>query len=160
HSGQACTSIYGTGTAPSLEGFIRGAGTGWRPVPTTRAPIFEPSATVNGAAYPVPVLEGLWRPGRAGGPRGTTPIGLLTGTAGLAGLAQAGHRTSPSYSRPIPRSVIGLAWCALRFEGVIVRINDVGGVQGFGPIEVDEPEEPFHYEWESRVFALVRTVLP
>jgi nitrile hydratase len=24
---------------------------------------------------------------------------------------------------------------------------------------VDEPEEPFHYEWESRVFALVRTLL-
>jgi nitrile hydratase len=43
---------------------------------------------------------------------------------------------------------------------VVVRINDVGGLQGFGPVEVDEPEEPFHYEWESRVFALVRTVLP
>jgi nitrile hydratase len=43
---------------------------------------------------------------------------------------------------------------------VIVRINDVGGLQGFGPVEVDEPEEQFHYEWESRVFALVRTVLP
>jgi nitrile hydratase len=41
-----------------------------------------------------------------------------------------------------------------------MRINDVGGLQGFGPVEVDEPEEQFHYEWESRVFALVRTVLP
>ena len=39
-----------------------------------------------------------------------------------------------------------------------MRINDVGGVQGFGPVEVNEPEEPFHYEWESRVFALVRTL--
>ena len=35
-------------------------------------------------------------------------------------------------------------------RGVVVRINDVGGLQGFGPIEVDEPEEQFHYEWESR----------
>jgi nitrile hydratase len=41
---------------------------------------------------------------------------------------------------------------------VTVRINDVGGLQGFGPVEVDEPEEPFHYEWESRVFALNQTV--
>jgi nitrile hydratase len=39
-----------------------------------------------------------------------------------------------------------------------VRINDVGGLQGFGPVEVDEPEEPFHYEWESRVFALNQTL--
>jgi nitrile hydratase len=42
---------------------------------------------------------------------------------------------------------------------VIVRINDVGGLQGFGPVEVDEPEEQFHYEWETRVFALARTLL-
>jgi nitrile hydratase len=42
---------------------------------------------------------------------------------------------------------------------VTVRINDVGGLQGFGPVEVDEPEEQFHYEWEARVFALVRTLL-
>lgn len=43
-------------------------------------------------------------------------------------------------------------------RGVVVRINDVGGLQGFGPIEVDEPEEQFHYEWESRVFAMARTL--
>jgi nitrile hydratase len=41
---------------------------------------------------------------------------------------------------------------------VIVRINDVGGLQGFGGVEVDEPEEQFHYEWEARVFALARTL--
>ena len=40
-----------------------------------------------------------------------------------------------------------------------MRINDVGGLQGFGPVEVDEPAEQFRYEWESRVFALVRTLL-
>ena len=46
----------------------------------------------------------------------------------------------------------------LSVEGVVVRINDVGGLQGFGPVEVDGPEEPFHYEWESRVFAMARTL--
>ena len=39
-----------------------------------------------------------------------------------------------------------------------MRINDVGGLQGFGPVEVDEPEEQFHREWEARVFALVSTL--
>ena len=39
-----------------------------------------------------------------------------------------------------------------------VRINDVGGLEGFGPVEVEEPEEQFHKEWESRVFALVSTL--
>ena len=39
-----------------------------------------------------------------------------------------------------------------------MRINDVGGLQGFGPVEVDEPEEPFHHEWEARVFVLVSAV--
>jgi nitrile hydratase subunit beta len=55
--------------------------------------------------------------------------------------------------------VSGVAWWDVGTEGVTVRINDVGGLQGFGPVEVDEPEEPFHFEWESRVFALVRTLL-
>jgi nitrile hydratase subunit beta len=57
------------------------------------------------------------------------------------------------------RCVSGVAWWDVGTEGVTVRINDVGGLQGFGPVEVDEPEEPFHFEWESRVFALVRTLL-
>ncbi len=34
------------------------------------------------------------------------------------------------------------------------RINDVGGMQGFGPVgpELDEP--PFHADWEAHVFAM------
>lgn len=39
------------------------------------------------------------------------------------------------------------------------RVNDVGGMEGFGPIAVDEPEEPFHADWESRVFALNSALL-
>lgn len=35
-----------------------------------------------------------------------------------------------------------------------MRINDVGGVEGFGTIDVDDPDEPFHADWEARVFAL------
>ncbi len=41
----------------------------------------------------------------------------------------------------------------------MARINDVGGMQGFGPIvpEVDEP--PFHADWEAHVFAMNRALL-
>ena len=35
-------------------------------------------------------------------------------------------------------------------------IHDLGGRLGFGPIDVDEPEEPFHHPWEARVMAVVR----
>jgi len=39
------------------------------------------------------------------------------------------------------------------------RLNDVGGLTGFGPIE-REPDEPlFHSEWEARVFALNRLLM-
>jgi nitrile hydratase beta subunit len=36
-------------------------------------------------------------------------------------------------------------------------IHDLGGKQGYGPIEVDEPEGPFHYEWEGREWGISRT---
>jgi nitrile hydratase subunit beta len=32
-------------------------------------------------------------------------------------------------------------------------IHDLGGRQGFGPVDVDEPEEVFHEAWEGRVWA-------
>lgn len=35
-------------------------------------------------------------------------------------------------------------------------IHDLGGRQGFGKVEVDEPEEAFHHAWEGRVFGIVR----
>lgn len=33
-------------------------------------------------------------------------------------------------------------------------IHDVGGVQGFGPLEIEADEPVFHHDWEKRVFAL------
>ena len=33
-------------------------------------------------------------------------------------------------------------------------IHDLGGKEGFGPIDVNEPEEPFHADWEGRVWAI------
>ncbi|WP_323055872.1 hypothetical protein [Lentzea sp. NEAU-D7] len=39
------------------------------------------------------------------------------------------------------------------------RINDVGGVDGFGPVveELDEP--PFHADWEAHVMAMNRALI-
>jgi nitrile hydratase len=34
------------------------------------------------------------------------------------------------------------------------RINDVGGMQGFPPIEQELDEPPFHADWEAHVFAM------
>ncbi len=35
-------------------------------------------------------------------------------------------------------------------------IHDLGGKQGFGPIDVGEKEEPFHEAWEARLLGIVR----
>jgi nitrile hydratase len=37
-------------------------------------------------------------------------------------------------------------------------IHDLGGRQGFGPVDVHEPEEPFHEPWEGRVLGMVRAM--
>jgi len=37
-------------------------------------------------------------------------------------------------------------------------IHDLGGRQGFGPVDVHEPEEPFHAPWEGRVLGMVRAM--
>jgi nitrile hydratase len=39
------------------------------------------------------------------------------------------------------------------------RINDVGGMHGFGPIERAPGEPPFAAEWEARVFAVNRLLM-
>ena len=39
------------------------------------------------------------------------------------------------------------------------RVNDVGGVQGFGPVEQELDEPPFHSDWEAHVFAMNRALL-
>jgi nitrile hydratase len=41
----------------------------------------------------------------------------------------------------------------------MARVNDVGGVEGFGPIDTTESDEPFHADWEARVYALIVTLI-
>ncbi len=41
----------------------------------------------------------------------------------------------------------------------MARINDVGGMSGFGPIDTAEDVAPFHADWEARVFAVNRTLI-
>jgi nitrile hydratase beta subunit len=36
-------------------------------------------------------------------------------------------------------------------------IHDLGGRQGYGPVDVGEPDEPFHHEWEARLLGIVRS---
>jgi nitrile hydratase subunit beta len=48
---------------------------------------------------------------------------------------------------------------AAKRKPVVTRINDVGGMQGFGPIETGDDGAPFHHEWEARVFAINRLML-
>jgi nitrile hydratase len=35
-------------------------------------------------------------------------------------------------------------------------IHDLGGREGYGPIDVGEPPEPFHAPWEARMLGIVR----
>jgi nitrile hydratase subunit beta len=37
-------------------------------------------------------------------------------------------------------------------------IHDMGGMDGFGKVEIEESEPPFHAEWEGRVMALQRSM--
>lgn len=39
------------------------------------------------------------------------------------------------------------------------RPHDIGGSREYGPIDTAEEREPFHHEWEARVFALNRLLL-
>ena len=38
-------------------------------------------------------------------------------------------------------------------------IHDLGGMQGFGPIEREENEPVFHADWERRMFALLNLTI-
>ena len=39
------------------------------------------------------------------------------------------------------------------------RINDVGGMHGFPPVEQELDEPPFHSDWEAHVFAINRALI-
>ena len=36
-------------------------------------------------------------------------------------------------------------------------IHDLGGKQGYGPIDVDEVETPFHHDWEAREWGIAQS---
>ena len=38
------------------------------------------------------------------------------------------------------------------------RVHDIGGQTGFGPVPMAEGGQPFHADWEARVFALNRVL--
>jgi len=40
----------------------------------------------------------------------------------------------------------------------VSRINDVGGMEGFPPIEPEADDAPFHADWEAHVFAMNRAL--
>ena len=39
------------------------------------------------------------------------------------------------------------------------RPHDIGGSLEFGAVDIRDDHEPFHHEWEARVFALNRALL-
>jgi nitrile hydratase subunit beta len=41
----------------------------------------------------------------------------------------------------------------------MARINDVGGMEGFGPVDTHDDGVPFHADWEARVYALNNALL-
>ena len=36
-------------------------------------------------------------------------------------------------------------------------IHDLGGKQGYGPVEVDDDESPFHHDWEAREWGIAQS---
>ncbi len=40
------------------------------------------------------------------------------------------------------------------------RFSNVGGVQGFGPVDPSDPHRPFDWVWQARVWALNNVVPP
>ncbi len=39
------------------------------------------------------------------------------------------------------------------------RVHDIGGTDGFGPIDTTEPGRPFEHEWEARVLLINRMLI-
>jgi hypothetical protein len=50
-------------------------------------------------------------------------------------------------------------WAVDEFGAVVARINDVGGIEGFGPVDASTDHVPFHADWEARVFAITSALL-
>ena len=41
----------------------------------------------------------------------------------------------------------------------MARVNDVGGTEGFGPLDLDDHPPGFGADWEARVFAMNRALI-
>ncbi len=41
----------------------------------------------------------------------------------------------------------------------MARVNDVGGMEGFGAVEQERDEPSFHSDWEAHVFAMNRALI-
>src|SRR5947199_158755 len=60
---------------------------------------------------------------------------------------------------------MGLSWGYIRPPsrgrriGGMDGVHDLGGMQGFGPVEVEADEPVFHDEWEGRTFGLAGAAL-
>jgi nitrile hydratase subunit beta len=52
-----------------------------------------------------------------------------------------------------------IAGAARAMIGAMARMNDVGGMEGFGPVDTDEDGVAFHADWEARVYALNTALL-
>src|SRR5262245_22366439 len=55
----------------------------------------------------------------------------------------------------IPRLPAGADACEGR--RAMNGIHDMGGLHGFGPVEVEADEPVFHEQWEARVFGMVQS---
>lgn len=51
-----------------------------------------------------------------------------------------------------------MAGCG-RYGRSVSRVNDVGGLTGFGDISTEDGEGAFHADWEARVYALNASLL-
>ncbi|KPI17331.1 Nitrile hydratase beta subunit domain containing protein [Actinobacteria bacterium OK074] len=40
----------------------------------------------------------------------------------------------------------------------MARMNDVGGMQGFGAVDITDDPRPFHADWEARVVGLLNAL--
>ncbi len=41
----------------------------------------------------------------------------------------------------------------------MARVNDVGGMEGFAPLQREADEPAFHADWEAHVFAMNRALI-
>jgi nitrile hydratase beta subunit len=66
------------------------------------------------------------------------------------------HGVAPS---PTGEEATASSAARLWFDGEVDGIHDLGGLQGFGRVDVESAEPTFHFPWEARTFALAGSAL-